>query len=113
LLKPIVDTLELRSSTRFPLNPNTWHEFWAELDSEDIEVMILSKQFMEDCIESETYLVAMDGVLRYQAEKFDFTAQFDVHGFGLYLYDMKQVSDAEKQLTTFLNRSLNQSSSSG
>ena len=86
----------------FPLNKNDWESWKNDLENFGVKIVINSRQFLEDCEEKRTDLIAETGDLLFKEKVFSFTAQLDCGGFFLYVGELSPTSSKSIELSMYL-----------
>ncbi len=95
-MRSIIEPDLMFSAHRFPLSSSKLEVSLDEICKLGITSIIQSKQFLEDCIENRTDLIAIQGELNYKEKSFEFSAQFDVKGFGLYVSGLSSTKEGKE-----------------
>ncbi len=88
----------------FQLNQNNWESWQKDLHNFGAEVIVKSRQFLEDCEAKRTDLIAEEGDLLFKEKVFPFTAQLDFKGFTLYVGELSSTSSESMELSVYLKR---------
>ncbi len=102
-MKPIIDPDGLSfDSQRFPLAPGIWQECVEQIRASGVSVTVEAKQYIEYCLEDQTEIIAIQGQLYFKGMYFQFTAQLDVQGYGLYVTGLTHSRDEAEKLRVLL-----------
>lgn len=104
-MKPTIIQPELAfDMERYSMGPDTW-TYWKDLLNEiSCIVKVESRQYLEDCIENTTALIAEQGKISYLDAEIDFVAQLDFQGYALYVSkDLRKNQSLGKLLSILEN----------
>jgi hypothetical protein len=85
LKNPIVTPQLCFFENRFTLTYEEWLSIEQVLISLGCQLLIESRQYLEDCELKRTDIIAIQGVILFKDVKSKFTAQLDSEGFALYV----------------------------
>lgn len=85
MILPIIEPEMTFLQERYELPKEEWQDSLSKLTEFEITVEIQAKQYLEDCLEQRTDLIAIQGNLCVDGESLPFSAQLDVQGYGLYV----------------------------
>jgi len=98
-MNSIVDPRGIQpEAVRFSLSPSVWDDCAEYIEANDIEVVVEAKQYIEYCLEKKTQIIAIQGKLYQNNIAYDFTAQLDSKGYGLYVDNLANEDTASREL---------------